>query len=215
MERSPPEPAEQRIELAHVSRARSDAQLADLLGTELPRLQRIARLLVGDGDTADELVAEAISRTLPKWRAGTVADPPAYLRRVLVNLVNRRWRRRRLALRSDHASLDWLPVATDATTAVDDRDRTLRALGALPARRRAVVVLRFYDDLDEAAIAALTNVATLVSQAEAQMEPVRVNYLIWYVPEIKRYVRMQRVVSTVANSESEKDVFELLAHRLP
>ena len=53
------------------------------------------------------------------------------------------------------------------------------------------------------------------SQAEAQMEPVRVNYLIWYVPEIKRYVRMQRVVSTVANSESEKDVFELLAHRLP
>ena len=53
------------------------------------------------------------------------------------------------------------------------------------------------------------------SQAEAQMEPVRVNYLIWYVPEIKRYVRMQRVVSTVANSESEKDVFELVAHRLP
>lgn len=53
------------------------------------------------------------------------------------------------------------------------------------------------------------------SQTEAQMEPVRVNYLIWYAPEIKRYVRMQRVVSTVANSESEKDVFELVAHRLP
>jgi len=53
------------------------------------------------------------------------------------------------------------------------------------------------------------------SQAEAQMEPVRVNYVIWYAPEIKRYVRMQRVVSTVANSESEKDVFELVAHRLP
>lgn len=53
------------------------------------------------------------------------------------------------------------------------------------------------------------------SQTEAQMEPVRVNYLIWYVPEIKRYVRMQRVVSTVANSESEKDVFELVAHRSP
>ncbi len=53
------------------------------------------------------------------------------------------------------------------------------------------------------------------SQTEAQMEPVRVNYVIWYAPEIKRYVRMQRVVSTVANSESEKDVFELVAHRLP
>ena len=53
------------------------------------------------------------------------------------------------------------------------------------------------------------------SQAEAQMEPVRGNYVIWYAPEIKRYVRMQRVVSTVASSESEKDVFELVAHRLP
>lgn len=53
------------------------------------------------------------------------------------------------------------------------------------------------------------------SQTEAQMEPVRVNYVIWYAPEIKRYVRMQRVVSTVANSESEKDVFELVTHRLP
>ena len=53
------------------------------------------------------------------------------------------------------------------------------------------------------------------SQAEAQMEPVRGNYVIWYAPEIKRYVRMQRVVSTVASSESEKDVFELVAYRLP
>ncbi len=53
------------------------------------------------------------------------------------------------------------------------------------------------------------------SQAEAQIEPVRVNYLIWYAPEIKRYVRMQRRISTVASSESEKDVFELVAHRLP
>ncbi len=53
------------------------------------------------------------------------------------------------------------------------------------------------------------------SQTEAQMEPVRVNYLIWYAPEIKRYVRMQRVISTVASSESEKDVFELVNHRLP
>ena len=53
------------------------------------------------------------------------------------------------------------------------------------------------------------------SQAEAQIEPVRVNYLIWYAPEIKRYVRMQRRISTVASSESEKDVFELVAHRMP
>ncbi|MEQ1701461.1 MAG: hypothetical protein ABMA25_15235, partial [Ilumatobacteraceae bacterium] len=53
-----------------------DAGFTELVGEELPRLQRIARLLVGDPDVADDLVAEAIARTLPKWRAGGVQDPP-------------------------------------------------------------------------------------------------------------------------------------------
>ena len=53
------------------------------------------------------------------------------------------------------------------------------------------------------------------SQTQAQIEPVRVHYLIWYAPQIKRYVRMQRIVKTADSSESEKDVFELVAHRLP
>ncbi len=52
------------------------------------------------------------------------------------------------------------------------------------------------------------------SQTQAQIEPVRVHYLIWYAPQIKRYVRMQRIVKTADSSESEKDVFELVAHRL-
>lgn len=53
------------------------------------------------------------------------------------------------------------------------------------------------------------------SPTQAQIEPVRVHYLIWYAPQIKRYVRMQRIVTTADSSESEKDVFELVAHRLP
>ena len=55
-----------------------DADFVALLGVELPRIQRVARLLVGDPDEAEDLVAEAIARTLPKWRAGTVDDCPAY-----------------------------------------------------------------------------------------------------------------------------------------
>ncbi|MGB8861911.1 MAG: sigma factor, partial [Ilumatobacteraceae bacterium] len=91
----------------------ADAGFGEMVGAELPRLQRIARLLVGAGDVADDLVAEAIARTLPKWRSGVVADPPAYLRRVLVNLAKRRWRRRYLALRHDRSALDWLQPASD------------------------------------------------------------------------------------------------------
>ena len=53
------------------------------------------------------------------------------------------------------------------------------------------------------------------SRAEASVEPLRVNYLIWYAPQPKRYVRLERRVTTADNSESEKDVFELVSHRLP
>lgn len=53
------------------------------------------------------------------------------------------------------------------------------------------------------------------SVAEAQLEPVRIHYLVWYVPEIKRYVKMQRRIISATNSENEKDVFELVAYRRP
>jgi len=136
-----------------------DDEFTALVGDRLPALQRVARLLVGGGDVADDLVAEAIARTLPRWRAGTVADPVAYLRRVVVNLARRRWRRRRLGIDRDRAALDWLPAGGDAEAGVIERERVLRALAALPARRRAVVVLRFYEDLGEAEIAAALGVS--------------------------------------------------------
>lgn len=153
----------------------SDLGFVEMLGGELPRLQRVARLLVGAGDVADDLVAEAIARTLPKWRSGSVADPAAYVRRVLVNLANRRWRRRRLSLRSDHFALDWTPQAVDASAESAERDRTLRALHRLPARRRAVVVLRYYDDMPEVEIASVLgiSVGTVKSTLSRALEQLR------------------------------------------
>ncbi len=153
-----------------------DLGFVEMLGAELPRLQRIARLLVGNPDVADELVAEAIARTLPKWRSGTVAEPAAYVRRVLVNLANKRWRRRRLSARSDHFALGWTMPATDLGGESAERDRTLRAIHTLSARRRAVIVLRFYDDLSEAAIASVLgiSVGTVKSTLSRALEQLRV-----------------------------------------
>jgi len=51
--------------------------------------------------------------------------------------------------------------------------------------------------------------------SQARLEPVRVHYLVWYAAQTKRYVRMQRRITTADSSESEKDVFELLSHHLP
>lgn len=53
------------------------------------------------------------------------------------------------------------------------------------------------------------------SSAVAAVEPVREHFLLWYAPGAKRYVRMQRRILSVTNAEIEKDIFELVAHRLP
>lgn len=148
-----------------------------MLGVELPRVQRIARLMVGDADAAEEVVAEAVARMLPRWRADAIDDCGAYLRQVVVNLVRRRWRRLALARRRDHHALEWMAVSsTESGEVVDERDRTLRSVMRLPARRRAVVVLRFYDDLTEADIARVLGigVGTVKSQLARALEQLRV-----------------------------------------
>ncbi len=160
---------------AGLSVSAADAEFIEILRPELPRVQRIARLLVGDADAADDIVAEAIALSLPRWRAGSINDCPAYIRRVVVNLSGHRWRRRALALRRDHSAIDWTRAAADTETATAERDRTLHAVRRLPMRRRAVVVLRFYDDLSEAQIAEIMgiNVGTVKSQLSRALEQLR------------------------------------------
>lgn len=157
------------------SSAADDVRFVAVLEDALPRVQRVALLLVGDRSVADDLVAEAVARTLPKWRSGGVADPAAYLRRVVVNLASRRWRRRSLAVRHDRAALNWLQPTTDDEAAVVERDAVLGAVARLAPRRRAVVVLRFYDDLSEVQIAEVlgVRVGTVKSQLSRGLEQLR------------------------------------------
>lgn len=154
---------------------RTDSSFVEVLGAELPRLQRLARVLTHDAAAADDLVAEAIVRTLPRWRAGTIDDPAGYLRRVLCNLAKRRWRRQRLSRRDDRHSLQWLQPVSDPTVDAAERDRTLRAVAALAPQRRAVVVLRFYDDLPEARIAEVLGISagTVKSTLSRAVEQLR------------------------------------------
>jgi RNA polymerase sigma factor (sigma-70 family) len=153
----------------------TDDELVAALDGELGRIRRTARLLVGDPELADDLVGEAIARTLPRWRAGRVDDGPAYVRRVVINLASRRWRRLALGRRRDQAALEWIATAPDAAEVLAERDRTVRAVMRLPVRRRAVVVLRFYEDLTLAEIAAVLAVAegTVKSQLSRALEQLR------------------------------------------
>jgi RNA polymerase sigma-70 factor (sigma-E family) len=143
-----------------------DTAFLDAVLPELPRLRRTARLLAGSADAADDLVAEALARVLPHWRSGHVNEPVGYLRTVLVNLATKRWRRRAVSQRLDHRAIDWLPPASSAEMNVPERDAVLAAVGQLAPRRRAVVVLRFYEDRSIEEIADLLGcaVGTVKSQ---------------------------------------------------
>ena len=127
------------------------------------QLLRRAYLLTGSRADAEDLVQEALARTWEAARGRAVESPGAYVHRTMVNLYVSRWRRRRLR-REDPVAEIPEPVAggarhtADAVGEVDERDRLWRVLGSLPAKQRAVLVLRYYEDLSEGAAADLLGV---------------------------------------------------------
>jgi len=121
-----------------------------------PALLRLAYVLTGNGADAEDVVQDVLSRALPRWsRIAGVEDPDAYVRRMVVNAHVSRWRKfRRREVPVEAVRDRAVPPVMDA----EDRDRLWRACQALPADQRTAVVLRFYEDLDYAEIAALTGV---------------------------------------------------------
>jgi RNA polymerase sigma-70 factor (sigma-E family) len=122
-----------------------------------PRLKRLAYLLTGDLDTAEDLLQTAYAKALPRWgRIRAYDHPDAYMRRVLVNGRTSMWRRSR---GREVLSGSVPDVATpDAVGRVLDAEDLRRGLLVLSARQRAAVVLRYYCDLSEAETAAAMGV---------------------------------------------------------
>ncbi|HTW21710.1 MAG TPA: SigE family RNA polymerase sigma factor [Mycobacteriales bacterium] len=109
-------------------------------------LMRMAVALTGDRTAAEDLLQDVLERMYVAWPR--IDEPLAYARRSLVNASTNRWRgrgrRREIAL-SEAAHL----TVPDRSDDHDRRDLVARAVAALPARQRAVVVLRFLCDLSE------------------------------------------------------------------
>ncbi|HMC70518.1 MAG TPA: SigE family RNA polymerase sigma factor, partial [Mycobacteriales bacterium] len=123
-----------------------DARLSDYVSGQWPSLVRYATLLCGDAVEAEELVQSALVRVTLRWPFVRDKDDPAgYVKRAIVHANINRWRR----VRSRETLTGELPdvVATDRMSALDDRDAVRRALAALPPRQRAVLVLRYLDDM--------------------------------------------------------------------
>ena len=112
-----------------------------------PVLLRTAYLLCGDWHHAEDIVSTAVVKLFVAWKAACRADNiDAYVRQIVVRawLDERRrpWRRERPA-----AELPDPPAYSDLAGTTTDRVVLWRALNAMPARQRAVLVLRYYEDL--------------------------------------------------------------------
>ncbi|MDH6463299.1 RNA polymerase sigma-70 factor (sigma-E family) [Micromonospora sp. A200] len=116
-----------------------------------PALSRTAYLLTGDHQLAEDLLQSALARTYRHWRRIRGGDPDAYVRRVMYHQQVSWWRRRRLTERLESEPTD--RPAADHTDATALRLSLAAALRQLSPRQRAVIVLRFYEDLTEAQVA--------------------------------------------------------------
>lgn len=136
------------------------------------RLLRTAYLLCGDAGHAEDLVQTALMRTARRWRTAREL-PEAYARRVVVNLAKDRWRQ--LGRRPVELPLEVDPSQTETSTLLD-RDVLLRAATQLPAGQRAVLVLRYFEDLsvEETAATLGCSTGTVKSQTSRALENLRV-----------------------------------------
>jgi RNA polymerase sigma-70 factor (sigma-E family) len=138
-----------------------------------PALLRLAYLLTGDSHTAEDLLQAALLQVYRNWRRVERADnPDAYVRRTLVNTALS-WRRRR-GWWERPTLTGRLPAAAPPVTTRDvladgvaDRDRLWRMLGRLSPRARTVLVLRYYEDVDDATIAATLGVTPVTVRVTA------------------------------------------------
>src|SRR5690349_19808078 len=115
-----------------------------------PALLRSAYLLTSDRHLAEDLVQETLARTHRAWRRfGKDDNPAAYARQVMYNLQVSRWRRHRVA-ETLPGTMPEPGAGGDHAREVTERLALRRSLQALPARQRAVIVLRFFEDRSEA-----------------------------------------------------------------
>jgi RNA polymerase sigma-70 factor (sigma-E family) len=137
-------------------------------------LLRAAWLLTGDWAASEDLVQSALTQVWAQWpRVRAAAERDAYVRRMLMNqFLGQRRRRSSTELPSDVVPESPTP---DATAEANRRLMLTRALDELPARQRAAVVLRYFDDLtlEQTAAALGCTVGTAKSQTSRALAKLR------------------------------------------
>lgn len=127
-----------------------DTGFEDFVRARTPALLRAAYLLTGEQHAAEDLVQAAFERTARRWsRVERTGSADAYVRKVMYRLQVDRWRRRGRISEQVTATVPDRP-APEPYAHADTRLALRTALARLTPRQRAVLVLRFYEDLGEA-----------------------------------------------------------------
>ncbi|MFC9389384.1 SigE family RNA polymerase sigma factor [Streptomyces venezuelae] len=144
--------------MTYESAAADDDGFAEYAVAAWPRLVRTAQLLTGDFHEAEDLVQTTLAKVYGRWRRVPRGEIDLYVRRSLINNNLSRIRRKRVV----HLLTPVLPESLRHTSAghaeaVEQRTSILEALADLTARQRAVMVLRYWEDLTELEIASVLN----------------------------------------------------------
>ncbi|MFN8084391.1 MAG: SigE family RNA polymerase sigma factor [Dermatophilaceae bacterium] len=137
-----------------IRREEREAAFTAFMTSASPSLTRTAWLLTGNGDAAQELVQAALVKTYVAWPRVRDGQALAYARAVLVNHHREQWRKfGREAAVDETPEPAVLAERRSPTATSDDRDQIIRLLDHLPPQQRTVVVLRYYADMSEQAVA--------------------------------------------------------------
>lgn len=113
-------------------------------------------MLTGDRHAAEDLLQDVLAKSWAYAQRSKIEQPGAFLRRCLVNQYLSQWRRRS-RVREELTDLAAIPegLFADVSDNLGSRDAMWQALAALPRHQRAILVLRFYEDMSEVQIADL------------------------------------------------------------
>jgi RNA polymerase sigma-70 factor (sigma-E family) len=113
-------------------------------------LSRTAFLLTGDHRDAEDLLQEALTRTVGRWRKVSAGDnPEGYVRQVMINEVRSRWRRRRRGVEQPTGDIADGVDGREMEAEAVNRSVLASALRQLTPKQRSVLYLRFYEDMSE------------------------------------------------------------------
>lgn len=156
----------------------NEADFTDFVTHRAPALLRTAFLLCGgDRGAAEDLLQDVLERSYPHWRRIKDAPEP-YLRASLANAAANRWRTRSRRVREVPLDTTVGGTRSGHEQQIVEHDRVVRALRELPPRMRAVLVLRYFDDMSEADVAKALRCSTGTVKSQASRGLVRLRGLL-------------------------------------